>query len=77
MSKVPELAKQFIPFTNTEKAAALISLGTVMMQWNISGAAAMSNAHDDRRVQVMMQNGVDGARAAHLVNEDPAALTCA
>ncbi len=70
MNKVPELAKRFIPFTYMQKAAAIISIGTVMMKCRVSADAAASNDYDVMRGEVMMQNGIDGADVQRLLETD-------
>ena len=60
--------------TNAEKAAALLSVATVMLQDGCCAAAAAHNTHDARRIAVMGRNGVDLKRAEELVECDLAHL---
>lgn len=70
MSNVPELAKRFIPFSYMQKAAAIISIGTVMMKCRVSADKAASNSYDVMRGEIMMQNGIDGADVQRLLETD-------
>ncbi len=60
---------------NAEKGSALLSIAILMLTKEISADEAASDANDKERTKIMMEQGIDGERAAVLLNIDIDVLT--